>query len=102
MTSDRGPQWYIRVGRGDIAHAYELAVIRGRLGVRQLTSNRKPDSIVRGSRNYRTGHFILQGTLWGLVGSLPVNFLLVNLSQVTGVHSGTLELVEVILLMPMS
>ena len=39
-----------------------LAVIRGRLGVRQLTSNRKPDSIVRGPRNYRTDHFIVDGT----------------------------------------
>ena len=68
-----------------------LAVKRGRLGVRQLTSNRELDSIVKGPRNYRTGHFIVDGTLWGLMGSLPVNFLLVNLSRVTGVHGGTFE-----------
>ena len=69
-------------------------LMRGRLGVLQLIPNRKPDSIVRGLRNYRTGHFIVDGTLWGLIGSLPVNFLLVNLSQVTGVDIGTLELIE--------
>ena len=40
-----------------------LAVKRGRLGVRQLTSNRKPDSIFRGPRNHRTGHLIVDGTL---------------------------------------
>ena len=78
-----------------VTHVRVLAVIWGRLGVRQLTSNRKPDSIVRGLLNHRTCHFIVDGTLWGLIGSLPINFLLVNLSRVTRVHIGTLELVEI-------
>ena len=77
-----------------VTYVTVLAVTRGRLGVPQLTSNRKPDSIVKGSRNYRTGHFIVDGTLWGLIRSLQVNFLLVNLSRVTEVHVDTLELVE--------
>lgn len=77
-----------------VTHVTVLAVIRVRSGVRQLTPNRKPDSIVRGLRNHRTGHFIVDGTLWGLTGSLSFNFLLMNLSRVTGVHVGTLELVK--------
>ena len=55
-----------------------LAVKRGRLGVRQLTSNCELDSIVKGPRKYRTDHFIVDGTLWALIGSLLVNFLLVS------------------------
>ena len=62
--------------------------------VHQLTPNRKPDSIVKGPRNYRIDHFIVDGTLCELIGSLLVNFLSVNLSRVTGVYVGTLELVE--------
>ena len=58
-----------------VTYVAVLAVTRGRLGVRQLTPNRKPDSIVRGPRNHRTGHLIVDGTLWGLIGSLPVSFL---------------------------
>ena len=73
-----------------VTYVTVLAVTQGRSGV----SCHKLDSIVKGSRNYRTDHFIVNRTLWGLIRSLTVNFLLVNLSRVTGVHVGTLELVE--------
>ena len=72
--SGKGPQWYIRVGRSCdswfIVHAYELVVIQRRLGVRQLNSNRKPDSepdsVIKGPNNYKIGLFYCW-EVWSLV-----------------------------------
>ena len=78
-----------------IVHACDLCNYTRTVGARQLFPHHKPHSIVKSSDNHRTGIWCFMiCALWGLLGSLFVSFLLVNLSWAIGVHSCTLELVE--------